>query len=45
MKNKELDQLRSKINNIDDEILSLLSDRSKVVLEIGKQKKITLLLI
>ena len=39
MKNKELDQLRSKINNIDDEILSLLSDRSKVVLEIGKQKK------
>ena len=39
MKNKELDNLRSKINNIDDEILSLLSDRSKIVLEIGKQKK------
>ena len=39
MKNKELDNLRSKINNIDDEILSLLSDRSKIVLEIGKHKK------
>ena len=39
MKNKELDKLRSRINNIDDEILSLLSDRSKIVLEIGKQKK------
>ena len=38
MKNKELDNLRSKINNIDDEILSLLSDRSKIVLEIGKYK-------
>ena len=39
MKNKELDKLRSRINDIDDEILSLLSDRSKIVLEIGKQKK------
>jgi len=39
MKNKELDNLRSKINNIDDEILSLLSNRSKIVLEIGKYKK------
>ena len=39
MKNKELDNLRSKINNIDDEILSLLSNRSKIVLEIGKHKK------
>ncbi len=39
MKNKELDNLRSKINNIDDEILSLLSNRSKIVLEIGKLKK------
>ena len=39
MKNKELENLRSKINNIDDEILSLLSNRSKIVLEIGKQKK------
>ena len=34
MKNKELDNLRSSINNIDDEILSLLSKRSKIVLEI-----------
>ena len=39
MKNDELDSLRSKINNIDDEILSLLSERSKIVLEIGKHKK------
>ena len=39
MKNKKLDNLRSKINNIDDEILSLLSNRSKIVLEIGKHKK------
>ena len=39
MKNKELDNLRSKINNIDDEILSLLSNRSKIVFEIGKHKK------
>ncbi|MDC2979628.1 histidinol-phosphate transaminase [Pelagibacteraceae bacterium] len=39
MENKELENLRSKINNIDDEILSLLSDRSKIVLEIGKHKK------
>ena len=39
MKNKELDNLRIKINNIDDEILSLLSDRSKIVIEIGKHKK------
>ena len=39
MKNKELEDLRNKINNIDDDILSLLSERSKIVLEIGKQKK------
>ncbi len=39
MNNKELEDLRSKINNIDDEILSLLAKRSKIVLEIGKQKK------
>ena len=39
MENKKLENLRSKINNIDDEILSLLSDRSKIVLEIGKHKK------
>jgi len=39
MKNKELDNLRGKINDIDDEILDLLSNRSKIVLEIGKHKK------
>ena len=39
MKNDELENLRHKINKIDDDILSLLSDRSKIVLEIGKQKK------
>ena len=39
MKSKKLDNLRSKINYIDDEILSLLSNRSKIVLEIGKHKK------
>ena len=39
MKNKELEDLRNKINNIDDDILSLLSERSRIVLEIGKQKQ------
>ena len=39
MNKKEIEDLRSKINNIDDDILSLLSERSKIVLEIGKQKK------
>ena len=29
MKNKELDNLRSKINNIDDEILSLIKELSE----------------
>ena len=41
MKNQELDKLRNKINDIDDEILSLLSSRSKIVLEIGKHKEDT----
>ena len=39
MKNKKIDELREKINFLDDEILKLLSDRSKIVLEIGKHKK------
>ncbi len=38
MKNKELELLRDKINLIDDEILKLLSNRSEVVLQIGKHK-------
>ena len=38
MKNTELDDLRNKINLIDDEIIKLLSNRSKIVLEIGKHK-------
>ena len=38
MKNKELEDLRDKINSIDDEILDLLSNRSEIVLEIGKYK-------
>ena len=38
MKNKELEDLRDKINSIDDEILDLLSSRSEIVLEIGKYK-------
>ncbi len=39
MKNEELKALRNKINLIDDEILKLLSNRSEVVLQIGKHKK------
>ncbi len=39
MKNDELDALREKINLIDDEILKLLSNRSEIVLKIGKHKK------
>tara|TARA_Y100000996_G_scaffold45914_1_gene31666 strand:+ start:2272 stop:3621 length:1350 start_codon:yes stop_codon:yes gene_type:complete len=39
MKNTELDDLRNKINLIDDEIIKLLSNRSKIVLEIGKHKR------
>ena len=38
MKNEDLKDLRKKINFIDDEILKLLSNRSKIVLEIGKHK-------
>jgi len=38
MKNEELEALRLKINSIDDEILQLLSDRSEIVLQIGKHK-------
>ena len=38
MKNEELDTLRDKINIIDDEILTLLSHRSEIVLQIGKHK-------
>ena len=38
MKNKELKDLRDEINLIDDEILKLLSNRSKIVLQIGKYK-------
>ncbi len=38
MKNEELETLRKKINLIDDEILTLLSNRSEIVLQIGKHK-------
>ncbi len=38
MKNDELENLREKINLIDDEILALLSNRSEIVLQIGKHK-------
>ena len=38
MKNEELEALREKINLIDDEILKLLSNRSEIVLQIGKHK-------
>ncbi len=38
MKNKKLEVLREKINLIDDEILQLLSNRSEIVLQIGKHK-------
>ena len=38
MKNEELEALRLKINSIDDEILQLLSNRSEIVLQIGKHK-------
>ena len=38
MKNEELEALRLKINSIDDEILQLLSDRSEIVIQIGKYK-------
>ncbi len=38
MKNEELEILREKINLIDDELLELLSNRSEIVLQIGKYK-------
>ncbi len=38
MKNREFEALRDKINLIDDEILTLLSNRSEIVLQIGKYK-------
>ncbi len=38
MKNEDLENLRDKINLIDDEILELLSNRSEIVLQIGKHK-------
>ncbi len=38
MKSEELETLRNKINLIDDEILNLLSNRSEIVLKIGKYK-------
>ena len=39
MKNEELETLRNKINLIDDEIISLLSNRSEIVIQIAKYKK------
>ena len=38
MKNEELEALRDKINLIDDDILKLLSNRSEIVLQIGRYK-------
>ena len=38
MKKEEIESLRNKINLIDDEILNLLSNRSDIVLQIGKYK-------
>jgi chorismate mutase/prephenate dehydratase len=34
-----IEKLRSRINKIDDELLSLLNERAKVVIEIGRLKK------
>ena len=34
-----IEQLRSRINKIDDELLALLNERAKVVIEIGRLKK------
>ncbi len=36
---KKLDKLRSQINKVDDEILNLLNERAKIVIDIGKIKK------
>ena len=38
MKKKEINNLRNKINDLDDKILSLLDERSQIVSEIGKFK-------
>ena len=38
MKDSKIQKLREKINDIDDKILDLLSSRSNVVSDIGKQK-------
>jgi len=38
MENNELDNLRQKINMLDDQILDLLKDRADIVGEIGKHK-------
>ena len=34
-----IEQLRTRINKIDDELLALLNERAKVVIEIGKLRK------
>lgn len=34
-----LDQLRKKIDNLDEELLKILSQRTMIVSQIGKQKK------
>ena len=38
MKDKELEKLREKINEVDDQIFDLLTERGNVVSEIGKHK-------
>ena len=38
MKDNKLEKLRKKINTVDDQILELFSQRSKIVKEIGKNK-------
>ena len=38
MINKKLEELRDKINKVDDEILNLLAARADIVSEIGKEK-------
>ena len=39
-KNTSLDHLRSKIDSIDDQIVGLLNERSRVVLEVGRLKSV-----
>ena len=41
MDTKKLDVLRNNINDLDDKILDLLTERAEIVTEIGKQKKST----